>query len=319
MSSLEPWNAWSNHQVEAKQEFAQDLSFPSQYVQWDFGMQESEKFTSFPLLDMFEYSDPLYASLDIVPAEENTTLMQDDLEYFFWKLDDEVMGGFRDFPFKYDEPPLLLSYDSSDSNNVTNGDMNGSGDQEEEDKKKRISSCRNVAKGQRSSNVLTKEEISKYFYMPITQAAKELNIGLTLLKKRCRELGIPRWPHRKLMSIQTLIRNVKELEKEEDGGEKLRQAVGMLEQEKKLLEKSPNLKLMENTKRLRQACFKANYKRRKNMMDTESASREMIVDGRDHFDQYSLPFADPVALPDQQATVARDGIEEDVKPWINIF
>ena len=133
----------------------------------------------------------------------------DDLEYFFWKLDDEVMGGFRDFPFKYDEPPLLLSYDSSDSNNVTNGDMNGSGDQEEEDKKKRISSCRNVAKGQRSSNVLTKEEISKYFYMPITQAAKELNIGLTLLKKRCRELGIPRWPHRKLMSIQTLIRNVK--------------------------------------------------------------------------------------------------------------
>ena len=50
--------------------------------------------------------------------------------------------------------------------------------------------------------------ISQYFYMPITQAAKELNVGLTLLKKKCRELGIRRWPHRKLMSLQTLIKNV---------------------------------------------------------------------------------------------------------------
>lgn len=56
--------------------------------------------------------------------------------------------------------------------------------------------------------MLSRETISQYFYMPITQAAKELNVGLTLLKKRCRELGIRRWPHRKLMSLQTLINNV---------------------------------------------------------------------------------------------------------------
>lgn len=60
-----------------------------------------------------------------------------------------------------------------------------------------------------SSKMLSKKVISEYFYMPITRAAKELNVGLTLLKKRCRELGIRRWPHRKLMSIQTLIKNVK--------------------------------------------------------------------------------------------------------------
>lgn len=59
------------------------------------------------------------------------------------------------------------------------------------------------------SKTLSKETISSYFYMPITQAAKELNIGLTLLKKRCRELGIQRWPYRKLMSLQKLIHNVK--------------------------------------------------------------------------------------------------------------
>lgn len=56
--------------------------------------------------------------------------------------------------------------------------------------------------------VLTFELVSQYFYMPIMQAARELNVGLTLLKKRCRELGIPRWPHRKMKSLQSLIDNV---------------------------------------------------------------------------------------------------------------
>ena len=37
---------------------------------------------------------------------------------------------------------------------------------------------------------LSREMISRYFYKPIDQAAKELNIGKTLLKKRCRDLGI---------------------------------------------------------------------------------------------------------------------------------
>jgi hypothetical protein len=55
---------------------------------------------------------------------------------------------------------------------------------------------------------LTFEQVSQYFYMPITQAARELDVGLTLLKKRCRELGIPRWPHRKMKSLETLINNV---------------------------------------------------------------------------------------------------------------
>jgi len=44
--------------------------------------------------------------------------------------------------------------------------------------------------------------------MPITRAARELNVGLTVLKKRCRELGIARWPHRKMKSLKSLILNV---------------------------------------------------------------------------------------------------------------
>jgi len=59
-----------------------------------------------------------------------------------------------------------------------------------------------------SARTLSRNTVSQYFYMPISQAAKELNVGLTHLKKRCRDLGIQRWPHRKLMSLQTLIKNI---------------------------------------------------------------------------------------------------------------
>ena len=49
--------------------------------------------------------------------------------------------------------------------------------------------------------MLSKETIPQYFYMPITQAAKEPNMGLAPSKKRCRERGIRRWPRRKLISL----------------------------------------------------------------------------------------------------------------------
>ena len=37
------------------------------------------------------------------------------------------------------------------------------------------------------SKMLSKETIPRHFYMPITQAAKEPNLGTTPLKKRCKE------------------------------------------------------------------------------------------------------------------------------------
>ncbi|EEE65377.1 hypothetical protein OsJ_20684 [Oryza sativa Japonica Group] len=112
---------------------------------------------------------------------------------------------------------------------------------------------------------LTFELVSQYFYMPITQAARELNVGLTLLKKKCRELGIPRWPHRKMKSLQTLINNVQVLQEasKANNEEQLRMLVEMLQEERRLLEQKPYVQLEEKTKRLRQACFKANYKKRR--------------------------------------------------------
>jgi hypothetical protein len=53
------------------------------------------------------------------------------------------------------------------------------------------------------------DEIKEHFDVPITMAAKKMNVGVTLLKKRCRELNINRWPHRKLKSLMLLIEHLK--------------------------------------------------------------------------------------------------------------
>jgi hypothetical protein len=45
------------------------------------------------------------------------------------------------------------------------------------------------------------ERLSEYFHMPINDVSKELGICTTVLKKICRNLGIPRWPHRKVRNV----------------------------------------------------------------------------------------------------------------------
>ncbi|KAK7350978.1 hypothetical protein VNO77_10083 [Canavalia gladiata] len=125
----------------------------------------------------------------------------------------------------------------------------------------------NSIRKKKSNNALEFDEIKKHFDVPITEAAKEMNVGLTLLKRRCRELNIMRWPHRKLKSLKLLIDNLKwsmvpsvSSMVQELG---LAKEVAMLEKHKMMLEKLPGLELSEETKKLRQACFKANYKRRR--------------------------------------------------------
>lgn len=63
---------------------------------------------------------------------------------------------------------------------------------------------------------------------------------------------------------------------------KLREAIDLLEEERKTMEEVPDMQMEDNTKRLRQACFKANYKKRKLMENNDSqslhTSREKTVD-----------------------------------------
>lgn len=60
----------------------------------------------------------------------------------------------------------------------------------------------------RTITKLTLEDLSKYFDLPIIEASKRLKVGLTVLKRKCREFGISRWPHRKIKSLDCLIHNL---------------------------------------------------------------------------------------------------------------
>lgn len=52
------------------------------------------------------------------------------------------------------------------------------------------------------------QKVQSVYHRPISEAAQVLDMGVTVLKKQCREQGIARWPFRKLQSIDKLIQSV---------------------------------------------------------------------------------------------------------------
>nr|XP_043639560.1 protein RKD5-like [Erigeron canadensis] len=186
--------------------------------------------------------------------------------------------------FSYENQPRTKNIDN-DGKEETNGCQ-----EKKEDTQHKGNNNGDYMNNNSSRLMLSKETISQYFYMPITQAAKELNVGLTLLKKRCRELGIRRWPRRKLMSLTTLINNMqnglvkRDLENpsENEAKEKIVAAIDALEKERKKLEEVPDIQLGDTTKRLRQACFKANYKKRKTILMGKPSSCTLMANNYGH-------------------------------------
>ncbi|KAK4394491.1 protein RKD1 [Sesamum angolense] len=214
----------------------------------EFGVPESVVLDPVPLTEMF-VNGPFSSPLDLA---QNHTLINPEVYICnsgspalgIW---DEMETGVQAQSRQQQQPQQLFL----DNINYDNGTMVGVDEELAVDKKKlRKRSSREVAKNNNdsaSSKKLSKKMISQYFYMPITQAARELNVGLTLEEE--------------------------ELEKEEGEG-KLKESIQILEKQKKLMEEIPDLQLEDKTKRLRQACFKANYKKRKLMgMINDSSSR----------------------------------------------
>ena len=64
----------------------------------------------------------------------------------------------------------------------------------------RISVCasQGIGGSMEFQSISSKKFLSKYFHMPIVDAAKELGMCTTMLKKLCRRCGISRWPYRKV-------------------------------------------------------------------------------------------------------------------------
>ncbi|KAL0797963.1 hypothetical protein Bca101_053137 [Brassica carinata] len=126
---------------------------------------------------------------------------------------------------------------------------------------------------------LSKETIKLYYHMPLTQVAKELNIGLTLLKKKCRDLGIQRWPHQvelnwvEVTNLTSYIFQLlafylanEMLEKGEGDADDLRNVLEKLKKVEKMMEELPDLEFEDKIKRLRQAFYKARQKRKRSLV-----------------------------------------------------
>lgn len=128
------------------------------------------------------------------------------------------------------------------------------------DKRQKRATTRDISR-------LTLDDLSKYFDLPIIEASKNLKVGLTVLKRKCREFGISRWPHRKIKSLDGLIHNLQEevirqLEEDKAAAMAVAKRQRMIESEKEKIEKKPSLDIQRETKKFRQDIFKRRHRAR---------------------------------------------------------
>jgi len=110
-------------------------------------------------------------------------------------------------------------------------------------------------------NDLDLKVIATLFHLPISEAAKHLGVGATVLKKRCRRLGIPRWPYRKLKSLDNVSSNLeKYCHKAVDSKERFQELQTILRSQKEAMIQKPSIGFDPELRRLRQELFKHGYK-----------------------------------------------------------
>ena len=88
---------------------------------------------------------------------------------------------------------------------------------------------------------LSLEQLSGYFHLPINEAATQLGVCPTVLKKMCRNKGVDRWPHRKIKSIDSLIESLQKVIDENGEAPKLNMDMNVLLEKKKYLLENPNV------------------------------------------------------------------------------
>lgn len=112
---------------------------------------------------------------------------------------------------------------------------------------------------------ITRERLASFFHVPSELACRELGIGLTVLKRQCRKYGIPRWPFRKMKSLDNLIQRIAEDNNALSASGRTLPSVEELEEQKRKLEECAILDLDVETKRMQQAFSKATHKQRQNL------------------------------------------------------
>ncbi|CAG9464927.1 unnamed protein product [Pedinophyceae sp. YPF-701] len=159
---------------------------------------------------------------------------------------------------------------------------------------------------------LSLEFLQPYFNLTAEAAASAMGVRLSALKLRCRELGIPRWPNRKLQSIRPLIREIEariELAKQNGVGEKdsgmveLNETRARLQQEFDNIMNNPWEDLSDFAKALRTARYNDNRNRnRKHSVPTNANGKPLPPAAQGHVPPPPPPAPPKPAKPAPRAT-----------------
>ena len=75
-----------------------------------------------------------------------------------------------------------------------------------------VTCIHNRRKEKKRHTTITLTDLQEVYHLPISSTAKKFDMGLTLLKKRCRELGLKRWSYRKLKSMDKLLQSIESVD-----------------------------------------------------------------------------------------------------------
>ena len=110
--------------------------------------------------------------------------------------------------------------------------------------------------------ILSKQDIIKHFDKPLKEAAKELGLSESVLKKYCRKFDIHRWPYRKVKSLKNIVEVCEENKKNE------------IENYLNILYKEPNTKLIAFISKPDNNRY--NQKRKKNLTKKEQSKEPKL-------------------------------------------
>uniref|UniRef100_A0A0D9W894 RWP-RK domain-containing protein n=1 Tax=Leersia perrieri TaxID=77586 RepID=A0A0D9W894_9ORYZ len=99
---------------------------------------------------------------------------------------------------------------------------------------------------------ITLVDIAQHFHLPINEASRTLKVGVSILKKKCRQYNIPRWPHRKIKSLDSLIQDLEYvIDDDDDTGDDVQQEKHKQTEEEKqkvILALTRRKQMLENEK-----------------------------------------------------------------------
>lgn len=123
--------------------------------------------------------------------------------------------------------------------------------------KLQLSTYNNMCTTENKPTDFCKKQLSKYFHLPINEAALQLGMCPSVLKKICRNIGIKRWPYRKIKSIDSLIESLQKYSEENSKIPKLNMDMNDLLEKKKYLLENPNVSYKSVVSKYRINSFRA--------------------------------------------------------------